>query len=96
MVNGSLKLNTKTKPKGKKNRRCVLIMHNDSVNSFEHVIKTLSNTLPMCNTLRATQLAHLVHENGSCAVYHGRQVESLMIYAMLNKAGLAITLEVKK
>jgi ATP-dependent Clp protease adapter protein ClpS len=94
MVNGSLKLNTKTKAKGKKNRRCVLIMHNDSVNSFEHVIKTLSSTLPMCNTLRATQLAHLVHENGSCAVYHGRQRESLMIYGMLSKSGLKITLQV--
>jgi|APGre2960657404_1045060.scaffolds.fasta_scaffold101841_3 ATP-dependent Clp protease adapter protein ClpS len=94
MVNGSLKLNTKSKGIKKKNRRCVLYMHNDSVNSFEHVIKTLSGTLPMCNTLRATQLAHLVHENGSCAVYHGRQVESMMIYGMLSKAGLKITLQV--
>lgn len=94
MVNGSLKLSTKSNGVKKKNRRCVLYMHNDSVNSFEHVIKTLSSTLPMCNTLRATQLAHLVHENGSCAVYHGRQRESLMIYGMLNKSGLKITLQV--
>jgi len=94
MVNGSLKLSTKSNGVKKKNRRCVLYMHNDSVNSFEHVIKTLSSTLPMCNTLRATQLAHLVHENGSCAVYHGRQRESLMIYSMLSKSGLKITLQV--
>lgn len=94
MVNGSLKLSTKSNGVKKKNRRCVLYMHNDSINSFEHVIKTLSSTLPMCNTLRATQLAHLVHENGSCAVYHGRQRESLMIYGMLSKSGLKITLQV--
>ena len=96
MVTRSLKLST-SKSKGRKKRRhCVLIVHNDSVNSFDHVIKTFTTSLPMCNTLRAVQLANLVHENGSASVYRGGQNESFMIYSMLSKAGLTVTLEVKK
>jgi ATP-dependent Clp protease adapter protein ClpS len=97
MVTGSLKLSTsKNNKQRKKRRQCVLKVHNDNVNSFEHVIKTFTTSLPMCNTLRAVQLANLVHENGLASVYHGGQTESLMIYAMLSKSGLTVTLDVLK
>jgi ATP-dependent Clp protease adapter protein ClpS len=96
METKSLKLSTSKSNGRKKRKRCVLIVHNDSVNSFDHVIKTFTTSLPMCNTLRAVQLANLVHENGSASVYHGDQTAALMIYSMLSKSGLTVSVEVVK
>jgi len=47
-----------------------IIIFNDDVNTFEHVIKSL---IDVCEhtTLRAEQSAMMVHHNGRCSVKSG-------------------------
>ena len=47
-----------------------LILYNDNVNSFDHVITCL---MKYCNKklLEAEQMALTVHHNGKCVVYSG-------------------------
>ena len=94
MVTRSLKLNTKKRKR--KTRQCALILHNDKTSSFEHVIKTLTTNIPMCNTLRAAQLAQIVHDKGSCIIYRGRQTDVFVVYSMMNKHGLTLSVEMLK
>tara|TARA_Y100000592_G_C5309288_1_gene239280 strand:- start:316 stop:543 length:228 start_codon:yes stop_codon:yes gene_type:complete len=66
---------------------------NDNVNSFDNVIYILQKTLPMCNSLRAEQIALLVHESGECHIHSGYPPEIYMIYAQIQKSGLNIKLK---
>jgi ATP-dependent Clp protease adaptor protein ClpS len=47
-----------------------IILHNDDVNTFDHVIDCL---MDICGHeyMQATQCAHIVHNNGKCAVKRG-------------------------
>lgn len=47
-----------------------LILYNDDVNTFDHVIETL---MDVCNHeyIQAAQCAHIVHFNGKCVVKRG-------------------------
>lgn len=47
-----------------------IILHNDDVNTFGHVIISL---VEICghDALQATQCAHIVHNNGKCSVKRG-------------------------
>jgi ATP-dependent Clp protease adaptor protein ClpS len=47
-----------------------LIVHNDDVNTFEHVIKTLM-TVCQHTIEQAEQCAYLIHTKGKCVVKHG-------------------------
>ena len=67
---------------------------NDDHNSFDHVIYILQKTLPMCNTLRAEQIARLVHESGKCDVFTGFPPEVYILYAQLQKMGLTVQLKI--
>ena len=50
----------------------------------------------MCNTLRAEQMARLVHESGECHIHSGFPPEMYIIYAQLQKAGLTVKLKIDK
>jgi len=67
-----------------------LYLMNDNVNSFDTVIEILTAFLPMCNTLRAEQIAILVDGNGECSIYSGFAPEIYMLYAGMQKAGLQV------
>jgi len=71
-------------------KRMELYLLNDNVNSFEYVINVLTTTLPMCNTLKAEQMAILVDGHGHCSIYSGFQPEIYVIYARCRKAGLSV------
>ena len=47
-----------------------LVLHNDDVNTFDHVIISL---IEVCGhePMQATQCAHIVHNNGKCSVKRG-------------------------
>lgn len=47
-----------------------LVLHNDDVNTFEHVIDCL---VEICQhePVQAEQCAHIVHYNGKCSVKRG-------------------------
>jgi len=70
-----------------------LYMMNDDVNSFQYVIDTLTRVIPMCNRLRAEQIARLVHEGGQCEVHSGFPPEIYILYANLQKTGLKVKLK---
>ena len=57
-------------------------------------IYILQKTLPMCNTLRAEQIARLVHESGKCDVFTGFPPEIYILYAQLQKMGLTVQLKI--
>jgi len=63
---------------------------NDDYNSFENVIEILQTYLPMCNVLRAEQIALLIHKHGECDVYSGFAPEIYILYTQLKKSGLDV------
>ena len=71
-----------------------LYLMNDDHNSFEYVISTLTRFLPMCNSLRAEQIAHLVHKSGDCHIHTGFPPEIYILYAQIQKAGLEVKLKI--
>ena len=71
-----------------------LYLINDDVNSFDYVISVLTSTIPMCNTLRAEQIAMLVHEAGECHIHTGFPPEIYIMYAQIQKAGLEVKLKI--
>lgn len=69
-----------------------LILYNDDVNTFEHVIETL---VQVCNHTyeQAEQCAIIVHFKGKCDVKSGSyQTLKIMCLALLN-AGLSAEIE---
>lgn len=54
----------------KESRVRELILYNDDVNTFEHVIESL---IDICehNLLQAEQCTYIVHYNGKCSVKNG-------------------------
>ena len=85
-----------TKKRRPRRKRMSLYLMNDNVNSFEFVIYTLQKNLPMCNSLRAEQIAHLVHESGECHIHTGFPPEIYILYAQIQKAGLQVKLKLDK
>jgi ATP-dependent Clp protease adaptor protein ClpS len=66
-----------------------LILFNDDVNTFEHVIELL---IKVCNhdALQAEQCATLVHFSGKCAVKKGAYKELEIMSEILSDAGLTV------
>jgi ATP-dependent Clp protease adapter protein ClpS len=93
---GILKSNGNIKKRRPRRKRMSLHLMNDNVNSFEYVITTLTSILPMCNTLHAEQIAHLVHNSGECEIYSGFPPEIYIMYAKIQKSGLNIRLKINK
>jgi ATP-dependent Clp protease adapter protein ClpS len=78
------------KRKRKNRRKIELYLINDKYNSFEHVIDTLSNTLPECSPIRAEQIANITHNNEACHIYTGKSPDVYYVQTMLIKQGLHV------
>ena len=65
-----------------------IILFNDDVNSFDHVIQTL---IDVCDhhPLQAEQCALIVHHNGKCGVKTGTYDDLKPICTQLLEAGLS-------
>ena len=79
--------NTKRRPPRK---RIYLYLLNDNHNSVEYVIKSLMTVLPVCNSLRAEQLALITHNNGECLLRDSLNSSIYIMYASLQKLGLSV------
>ena len=71
-------------------KRMLLYLLNDNTNSFEYVIEMLTLILPMCNSLRAEQIATIVHGAGEASVFSGFAPDIYILYARFQKAGLNV------
>lgn len=69
-----------------------IILYNDDVNTFDHVIDTL---VKVCKhePLQAEQCALLVHYKGQCAVKTGSYNELKPYYSSLLDAGLSAEIQ---
>ena len=68
-----------------------LILFNDDVNTFDHVIHSL---IEICghNEDQAEQCAIITHYKGKCSIMSGSADELLSIKNMLNHRGLSVEL----
>ncbi|HAN18545.1 MAG: hypothetical protein A2X13_14065 [Bacteroidetes bacterium GWC2_33_15] len=68
-----------------------LILHNDDVNDFEHVINSL---IDVCShdSVQAEQCAYLVHYCGSCDIKTGKYDGLLTMKNKLAKKGLTVSI----
>ena len=71
-------------------KRMKLYLINDDKNSFDYIIDCLTTFVPMCNSLRAEQIAMIVHNTGECSIYSGFAPEIYMIYTSFQKAGVIV------
>ena len=78
------------KSRRRRRKRMYLYLLNDDVSSFEYVITALTTFLPMCNSLRAEQIAMIVHNTGECSIYSGFAPEIYILYAGMQKSGLTV------
>lgn len=69
-----------------------LILYNDDVNTFDHVINQL---VKYCdhNLIQAEQCAYIVHYNGKCQVKHGQFDTLRPICEALLEKGLTAKIE---
>jgi len=71
---------------------CNLVLHNDDVNTFVHVIESL---IDICHheIHQAEQCAYIVHFNGKCAVKTGAFEELHPMKDKLTSKGLSVTID---
>ena len=71
---------------------CDLIVYNDDVNTFDHVIETL---IDVCSHeyIQAVQCAHLIHNMGKCGVKRGLFNDLKPKCEALIEKGLSATIE---
>ena len=74
----------------KENNR--LILWNDEVNSFEHVIYCLIKYLDY-NDAQAQKIAWEVHTKGKCAILEGSFTEVEVYRKILQQEGLTVSVE---
>ena len=70
----------------------VMMLYNDDVNTFDHVISCL---IDVCDhdSIQAEQCAFIVHHNGKCDVKHGSFEELKPLKQELTDRGLSVQLE---
>ncbi len=69
-----------------------LILHNDEVNTFDHVINSL---VEVCyhDSNQAEQCAFITHYKGKCDVKKGGYQELSLMKDKLNSKGLTVTID---
>ena len=82
--------------KKKRRKKIELTLMNDDYNSFASVISGLKNYLPSCSSLRAEQIAQIVHTKGKCPIYTGFKPDVFMIQSQLIKRGLLVESNIYK
>lgn len=75
-----------------KHKKYFLILHNDEVNSFEHVIECL---IEICkhDVNQAEQCAYITHYKGKCDIKKGTMDILKPIREKLIKKGLNVTID---
>tara|TARA_Y100000287_G_C14158435_1_gene323431 strand:- start:30 stop:317 length:288 start_codon:yes stop_codon:yes gene_type:complete len=76
--------------KRRRRKRMYLYLINDNENSFEYVIDCLTSFVPMCNKLKAEQLAMITNNVGECSIYSGFAPDIYLIYTTFIKTGLNV------
>lgn len=86
------KKKTESKLDDKLSSPYILWLHNDSYNTFDHVIDCM---MRICghDHEQSSQIAHIVHFTGKCDVKRGYKDEMLKIYNRLKGEQLTVTLE---
>ena len=79
----------------KRRTRLHLYLIDDDYNTFDNVIYSLQQVLPMCNALTAEQLAMIVHNVGQVEIYSGFGNDVYIKYAQLQKLGLNVDIKTK-
>jgi len=69
-----------------------LILWNDDVNSFEHVIHCMMKYLDYSET-QSEKIAWKVHNEGKCAVLEGSFTEMEVYRKILQQEGLTVSVE---
>ena len=69
-----------------------LILWNDEVNSFDHVIHCLMKYLDYSES-QAEKIAWAVHNDGKCAVLEGSYTEMEIYRKILKQEGLKVTVD---
>ncbi len=69
-----------------------LILWNDEVNTFEHVIRCLMKYLDYSET-QAEKIAWQVHNKGKCAILEGSFTEMEIYRKILQKEGLTVSVD---
>lgn len=69
-----------------------LIVYNDDINTFDHVIETL---IKVCKheVIQAEQCTYIVHYKGKCAVKHGSHEEMKLMKDQIISRGITATVE---
>ena len=69
-----------------------IILHNDEVNTFDHVINSL---IQVCqhDSMQAEQCAYITHYKGKCDVKSGTYTELSPIRIALIDRGLQVTID---
>ncbi len=70
----------------------VIILYNDDVNTFDHVIHCLVKYCKHTSE-QAEQCSMLVHYKGKCTVKNGSEIELIPICTALQEKGLSATIE---
>ncbi|MDG5798979.1 ATP-dependent Clp protease adaptor ClpS [Marinilabiliaceae bacterium ANBcel2] len=70
----------------------VLILHNDNINTFDHVIDVLVNTCSH-DELQAEQCALITHTKGYCEVKRGLFIQLEELQNRLTNKNLYVTIE---
>lgn len=69
-----------------------LVVHNDEVNTFDHVIQSLVDICKM-EWLQAEQCSLLIHHKGKYAVRHGEQNKLRPLREALTDRGIGATID---
>ena len=78
--------------KDKRKHKYTLILHNDDVNLFEHIIESLVDVCDH-NAEQAEQCALLAHLKGRCDVKHGEYSTLAPMQDGLSIRGITATIE---
>ena len=80
------------KKKSRRNKKCSIILKNDDINTFDHVVVSLQE---ICghNYLQAVQCAHLVHHKGECEIFVDKCSLTESIFEELQHQGLIVDLK---
>ncbi len=94
MMNAHSKIKTKEDVirRNKRSKRHALILYNDDVNTFDHVINCL---IRICqhDLIQAEQCAWLVHNKGKCVVKSGSFKELKSMLTSLSENGLSVAIK---
>jgi len=73
-------------------RQRILILHNDDLNTFDHVIESL---IEVCkhDSCQAEQCAYITHFKGKCDIMRGDYTELAVVRDQLIEKSLNVTIE---